>query len=373
MEWTVVDRSSSSCSIELNLAVLTNADLSKLSLVPHSSSHELTMSTSPLVSDDHWLRDNVWSWMWYDAPKTIDVNMEVDWSQSNASGGDALIDVTWEHVVDGQRSQWTLGTVRLPVQSDKEILSVEQSETVGIRRATSPQETQADVTLEVNQVPEGAFVKWTEYIPVGCTCDVVDDAGASLRQTLNTQIFLWFQTGSSEPLRPTYRLHCAQAIDKSTLDGTLEVAFGTQTKTTDIAKTVWTELDSILNETMRLTQSSDPQSDASAVITQSGAGIDVAPDRGVAFAVQLLANHRDLSPTEWTSDFGYHGQTHTIRHEGWHKHLTDNVSTYSEAREMRSDIWASTSATDAFVAASLEGERITVQEALLISDQTWIP
>ena len=70
---------------------------------------------------------------------------------------------------------------------------------------------------------------------------------------------------------------------------------------------------------------------------------------------------------------GFHGQTHTIRHEGWHKHLTDNVSTYAKARAMRSDIWASTAATDAFVTASLEGERITVQEALLISDQTWIP
>ena len=107
------------------------------------------MSTSSLVSDDHWLRDNVWSWMWYDAPKTIDVNMEVDWSQSNASEGDALVDVTWEHVVDGQRSQWTLGTVRLPIRSENEPLSVDQSETVGARRATALDSSQTDVTLEV--------------------------------------------------------------------------------------------------------------------------------------------------------------------------------------------------------------------------------
>lgn len=373
MEWDVVERTSSSCSIDLHLAVLTNAELSKLSLVPHDSSPHLSMSTSFLPSDDHWLRDNVWSWMWYDAPSAIEVNMHVDWSQSNPSDGDALVDVTWEHVVDGQRSEWTLGTVRLPVQSETESLAVNQSEAVGERRATALDSSQTDVTLEVRDVPEGAFVKWTEYIPEGCTCDVIEDAGASLRQTLNTQIFLWFQTDSPEPLRPTYRLRCAQAVEKSTLEGTLEVAFGTRTKTTDIAETVWTESDSLQNETMRLTQTSDPQSDAYAVDAQIGVGSFAASDQDVAFAVQLLANHRDLSANEWTKDVGFHGQTHTIRHEGWHKHLTDNVSTYAKARAMRSDIWASTAATDAFVTASLEGERITVQEALLISDQTWIP
>ena len=133
------------------------------------------------------------------------------------------------------------------------------------------------------------------------------------------------------------------------------------------------ESDSLQNETMRLNQSSDSQSDAYAVDSQNGVGSVPASTQDVAFAVQLLANHRDLSADEWAKDFDFHGQTHTIRHEGWHKHLTDNVSTYAKARTMRSDIWESTAATDAFVTASLEGERITVQEALLISDQTWIP
>ena len=167
MEWDVVEQTPSSCSIDLNLAVLTNAELSKLSLVPHDSSPNLAVSTSFLPSDDHWLRDNVWSWMWYDAPKTIEVNMQVDWSQSIASEGDALVDVTWEHVVDGQRSQWTLGTVRLPIQSKKESMSVDQADAIGERRATSMNPSQTEVTLEVSAVPEGAFVKWTEYIPEG--------------------------------------------------------------------------------------------------------------------------------------------------------------------------------------------------------------
>ena len=69
MEWSVVDRTSSSCSIDLNLAVIGDADVSKLSLVPHASSPDLRISTSHLPSDDHWLNDKAWSWMWFSVPK----------------------------------------------------------------------------------------------------------------------------------------------------------------------------------------------------------------------------------------------------------------------------------------------------------------
>ena len=373
MEWDVVEQTATSCSIDLNLAVMSDAELSKLSLVPHAASSHLSLSTSHLPSDDHWLSDNVWSWMWYGAPKTIKMNMKMDWDPLLASSDDGLIDVTWEHVVNGQRAQWTLGTVRLPEPMAPEMPVSNQSEAHGKRVAAVLDESQATVSLEVDHVPEGAFVKWTEYIPEGCACDVIDGAGASLRTTMNTQIFLWFQTESSAPLRPKYTLRCGHALQSLPLEGTLEVAFGTETKRTDIGQTVWMESDSLLNETMRLTQPSDRQSDASALAATGQRGSGLASPSDVTFAVQLLANHRDLTPQEWVDDFGFQGQTHTIRHEGWHKHLTDEVRTYSRARAMRSDIWESTAATDAFVTASLEGERITVQEALLISDQTWIP
>ena len=373
MEWSVVDRTSSSCSIDLNLAVIGDADVSKLSLVPHASSPDLRISTSHLPSDDHWLSDKAWSWMWFSVPKTIEVNMTIEWDVGLESANDALVDVEWEHVVDGQRSQWTLGTVRLPTPNNNSNAPLNQANAVGTRTATSLNESQATVALEVDHVPEGAFVKWTEYIPEGCTCDVQDAAGASLRKTLNTQIFLWFQTESPTALRPTYRLTCGEPLDQLTLDGTLEVAFGTQTTTTDIAKTVWTESDSVLNETMRLTQPSDRQSDASDFAFKGQGGPAIASSHDVTFAVQLLANHREVSREELSDAVGFHGTTHTIRHEGWHKHLTDEVLTYADARAMRSDIWVSTAASDAFVTASLEGERITVQEALLISEQTWIP
>ena len=373
MEWELVEHKASSCIIDLKLAVMSEAEVSKLSLVPKAMSTNLSITASHIASDDHWIRDDVLSWMWLESPRNISVELNIDWDHFPASDEDAAFDVAWEHVVDGKRSQWTLGTVRFPRSRDTVSAQPAQDMTTGKRVAVARDESTASVTLHIDNVSAGSFVKWTEYIPEGCTCDVTDDSGASLRKALNTQIFLWFHADSASPMRPQYTMNCAHPIEESTFDGTLEVAFGTQTKTTDIAQTVWTEFDSLLNETMRLTQPSDLQSDASNLARNDKGGSASAPATDVAFAVQLLANHRDLSQEEWSDVVGYQGRTHTIRHEGWHKHLTDDVPTYSDARVMRSDIWKNTAATDAFVTASLEGERITVQEALLISNQTWIP
>jgi hypothetical protein len=122
---------------------------------------------------------------------------------------------------------------------------------------------------------------------------------------------------------------------------------------------------------MELNQSPDAQSARSPVATNQRAENSGSLD--VQFSVQLLANHRDLNASEVTEALGYSDSFHIYRHEGWHKYLTDDFASYAEAREKRSTLWSTTSATDAFVTASLDGERITVQEALLMSNQSWIP
>ena len=62
----------------------------------------------------------------------------------------------------------------------------------------------------------------------------------------------------------------------------------------------------------------------------------------------------------------------TTLHDGWHANLTHEVATYAR-RSCTASAWSTTAADDAFVTASLEGERITVQEGLLLLNQTWIP
>ena len=64
----------------------------------------------------------------------------------------------------------------------------------------------ATVTLRMPEVQKGSFVKWSEYIPEGCTCTVLDSDGSSSRQTATELIFLWFEVQASRGLQSQIQL-----------------------------------------------------------------------------------------------------------------------------------------------------------------------
>ena len=369
LEWDVVERTEKACVVEMTLATTGETDLSKLSLVPSPSSPLRLVHSSPLSCDEHWIKNNTHHWMWRDQPEVMSLTLHLEWDDLSANPNTPLLDIAWEHIAHGERQRWTLGTIVLPGTAAEETSREPEAQ----RTAKRLQDNLAEVTLTVSQVQEGAFVKITEYIPAHCTCEVTKSAGASLRKEENAQIFLWFQAPRADSLTPSYKLKCASNIQNTAFDGEMEVAFGTRTKTSHIAGVEWVGGFPALNENMELNLSPDTQSVVASALTATDTQLDASPMEGLSFAVQLLANHRDLTSQEVSASLNYHGGYSIFRHEGWHKYLTPEEETYAAAHTLRSHIWESTSATDAFVTASLEGERISIQEALLLSNQNWIP
>ena len=369
LEWDVVERTEKACVVEMTLATTGKTDLSKLSLVPSASSPLRLVHSSALSCDEHWIKNNTHHWMWRDHPEVMSLTLHLEWDNLSAAPDIPLLDIAWEHIANGERQRWTLGTIVLPGKAPAESSSEPETQ----RTAKRLQDNLAEVTLTVSKVQEGAFVKITEYIPAHCTCEVTESAGASLRKEENAQIFLWFQAPGANDLTPSYKLKCASNVQNSAFDGEMEVAFGTRTKTSHIAGVEWVGDSPALNENMELNLSPDSQSVVVPASTAADTQLDANPIEGLTFAVQLLANHRDLTAKEVSASLDYQGGYSIFRHEGWHKYLTPEEDTYAAAHTLRSDIWESTLATDAFVTASLEGERISIQEALLLSNQNWIP
>ncbi len=95
-----------------------------------------------------------------------------------------------------------------------------------------------------------------------------------------------------------------------------------------------------------------------------------APETGITFKVQITAAHREVGKPYFEERHHYSGDFSIERHEGWIKYVTGLFDRYKAARDQRQAfVDANYNFPGPFVTAYNNGERITVQEALMIAGQ----
>lgn len=93
------------------------------------------------------------------------------------------------------------------------------------------------------------------------------------------------------------------------------------------------------------------------------------PEGSVTYKVQVGAGHKKVPSTYFATVFKLQDKVSTINHEGWIKYLVGSYDAYKSARDKRNVVRGNVKT--AFVTAYNSGTRITVQEALMISNQKW--
>lgn len=97
------------------------------------------------------------------------------------------------------------------------------------------------------------------------------------------------------------------------------------------------------------------------------------PEKGVTYKVQITAAHREVGKAYFKARHSYGGDFQIERHQGWIKYVTGSYADYKDARDQRvSYVQAGHNFPGPFVTAYNNGDRITVQEALAISNQRWV-
>ena len=92
---------------------------------------------------------------------------------------------------------------------------------------------------------------------------------------------------------------------------------------------------------------------------------------GLVFKVQVCATHRTVDATFVKNNYKLTDDVIQEMHEGWFKFTVGTYGQYAEARNKREDL-APFNLPGPFVTAYNNGNRITVQEALMISKQQWV-
>jgi hypothetical protein len=95
------------------------------------------------------------------------------------------------------------------------------------------------------------------------------------------------------------------------------------------------------------------------------------PDKGITYRVQIAAGHNVVDATYFKTRHKFTAPFVIENHESWIKYTTGNFNVYKEARDKRNNVNDNFNFDGPFVTAYNDGERITVQEALMISRQKW--
>lgn len=98
------------------------------------------------------------------------------------------------------------------------------------------------------------------------------------------------------------------------------------------------------------------------------------PQDGILYKVQICAGHEmvDVDPYFKAAFSFSEGPIVIENHEGWIKYTIGGFGEYKTARNRRNEVTAGYELPGPFVSAYNDGIRITVQEALMISNQNWI-
>ncbi|MFL2565086.1 MAG: hypothetical protein ACJ0QN_04755 [Parvicellaceae bacterium] len=95
-------------------------------------------------------------------------------------------------------------------------------------------------------------------------------------------------------------------------------------------------------------------------------------NNNVNYKVQILAGHQIINSLYLAKEFNYKGDYEIESHMGWIKYTVGSHSEYKKARDSRNEL-KNHEFPGPFVSAYNYGERISVQEALILSKQNWIP
>lgn len=252
------------------------------------------------------------------------------------------------------------------------------------------------VDLVVNKDDLKSFGKIEDTLPAGFTAVLVKADGADFRFENGVAKFSWFVLPTKQTLNVQYRVMIDPGVsgDQSIaghfsyvenetgklmaiapsvvkIKKTEPVVDNTGDHTGD--KTGNTTGDNTGNTTGNTTGNNTGNTTGNTgnvAENNTGNSTEKTGGAGVNYTVQIGAFHRMLPASYFTETF-HVSPVNMEQNDGLNKYTTGSYTAYQAAHDNRNSV-RNQGVSDAFVVAYNNGKRITVQEALMITNQKWI-
>jgi hypothetical protein len=242
------------------------------------------------------------------------------------------------------------------------------------------------VTVSIDKGDLRGFGKLQENVPAGFTAVAQDTDDAIF--TANGQVvkFVWLNLPSKSSLNVTYQLMSnSLPQDQYSVSGDFSYLLNDLTQQYALGQTSFTA-----GENAAVAQQPTPPAPrpakaqpapqpapappapqtVTARISSPKVSSIPAPESGISYKVQITAAHREVGHAYFIQRHHYDGDFSIEHNEGWIKYVTGDFRAYHDARARRqSYLAANYNFPGPFVTAYNNGERITVQEALMIARQ----
>ncbi len=279
------------------------------------------------------------------------------------------------------------------------------------RKIKKVEERRFKVRLKLRKGTTKGFAKLVDRVPKGFDASPEESMEATFTFQDRKVKFVWMQMPRAKSFWVQYQLEAKKAkagkysiegtfsflregnsIDKKIAPSRLEVSAPLAKKSSkdtakagqgndDEASERTAEADSSMGSSEDSVQKASDEQEKSTA-TASGEGEEESPDsltgdvpapqKGIDFRVQICAGHDPVESDHFSRVYGYEGDYDIDHHEGWIKYLTGKFERYKKARDKRVHFRQNFDLPGPFVTAYNDGERITVQEALMVTDQEWV-
>lgn len=257
------------------------------------------------------------------------------------------------------------------------------------------------VTITVEKGNLKGFAKLQETLPVGFTATNIESSQGVFSFVDQKAKFLWMSLPAESIIKVSYKITVAPGITGIYyLNGEFSYVENDETKKSIIERqeinlgaatqlaqnnnqanmnsnnNIQEAINKQNNQTQKQSQTNSAPTNAgrkAATKVDNGAVTSIpSPQTGISYRVQIAAGHTPVSADYFKVTKGINDYVYVEDHEGWKKYTIGGYTEYKKARDQREFVKNTHGVKGPFVTAYNNGVRITVQEALMISNQRWV-